>query len=200
MARLILASSSPRRKEILEQAGMDFEVFVVEQKEHSQFLEPEDFVKELALQKAIAVANKIEGKLEEETEEKIILGADTIVVYDHKILGKPRDMEHAFHMLDSLQGKIHQVFTGVAMIILKKGKREEICFAEKTEVKVCHLEPEEIRQYILTGESVDKAGAYAIQGRFCRYIEGIQGDYYNVVGFPISRFCQEIKNKGLFLS
>ena len=195
MARLILASGSPRRKEILEQAGFDFEILSVEHKEYSQYSEPEDIVKDLALQKAKPVAELIE-KERNITEHKIILGADTIVVQDYKILGKPIDKEDAFSILNSLQGRTHQVFTGVAVIALNNGNRDEFCFAEKTLVKVCPMDLEEINQYIATKECMDKAGAYAIQGRFGRYIEGITGDYYNVVGFPISRFCQEMKSRG----
>lgn len=202
MVKCILASGSPRRKEILEQAGIDFEILLTEHEEYSELLEPEAFVKELALKKAEAAADMIEKKQAENIEngqnkKTIIIGADTVVVQNHTILGKPIDHEAAFSMLNSLQGKAHQVFTGVAVIVLKNECREKFCFAEETLVKVCPMEPEEIHKYILTKEPMDKAGGYAIQGRFGRYIEGITGDYYNVVGFPISRFCREMKNKGL---
>ncbi len=197
MAGLILASNSPRRKEILKQAGIDFEVFSVEQEEYSEQLEPEEFVKELAFKKAENAVQEIEEKKKWEKEDKMIIGADTIVVQDGKILGKPINDRDTFSMINSLQGKTHQVFTGVAVLILKNGRKESICFAEKTLVKVYPMDVEEIQSYISTGESFDKAGGYAIQGRFGQYIEGIIGDYYNVVGFPLSRFYQEMKKRGL---
>ena len=195
MARLILASNSPRRKEILEQAGIDFEILSVEHKEYSQYSKPEDMVKDLALQKAEATAGLMEKELKI-AENKMIVGADTVVVQEHKILGKPIDRKDAFSMLHFLQGRTHQVFTGIAVIVFKDGRKENFCFAEKTLVKVCSMDSEEIYHYIAMEESMDKAGAYAIQGKFAPYIEGITGDYYNVVGFPLSRFYQEMKSRG----
>lgn len=200
MSRIILASASPRRKEILAQAGIDFEVLSAEHEEHSDYQEPEDFVKDLASQKAEAAAAVFEENFGKTAENTIIIGADTVVVLKRQILGKPKDEGEAFTMLSSLQGKSHYVFTGVSVIILSEnGSREQLCFAESTRVQVCRMAPEEIRCYIATGEPMDKAGSYAIQGRFAPYIEGIEGDYYNVVGFPLCRFYQEVKNKHILM-
>jgi septum formation protein len=133
-------------------------------------------------------------------QELLVIGADTIVASDGKILGKPKDEKEAFLMLSGLQGKWHQVYTGVCVEVLEKeGERRKICFAERTDVKVSDMDAEEIRNYIATKEPMDKAGSYAIQGRFGRYVERIEGDYYNVVGFPLSRFFRELKEIGILL-
>lgn len=186
MRKMILASASPRRRELLTQAGFSFEVKVSDADEIITEKEPDKIVKELALVKACAVAAS-------ETEA-LIIGADTIVTVDGKILGKPRDAEEAFSMLSMLQGRTHQVYTGVALITKEEGLQKSHVFSEKTDVHMYPMTEQEIREYIATGEPLDKAGAYGIQGRAAVYIRKIEGDYNNVVGLPISRLYQELKS------
>ncbi|MFI3208819.1 MAG: Maf family protein [Eubacteriales bacterium] len=194
MMRIILASGSPRRKELLEQIGLEFEVKVSSVEEEYDSEKPEEIVKELALIKALDIA---QGSEEDYIEgDCIVIGADTIVVKDDKVLGKPNTQEEAFLMLKSLQGASHMVYTGVAIIECREGVDEEdggVGFtfditnhAIGTKVYVMPMTDEEITKYIATGEPMDKAGAYGIQGRFSAYVEGIEGDYFNVMGLPVS--------------
>lgn len=192
--KIILASGSPRRKEILTQAGLEFEVLSADHEEKSESRDPEEFVKELAKQKADAAVQELKKRMD--GESFLVIGADTVVSLNGAILGKPKDEKDAFSMLSFLQGNVHQVYTGVCMEKLEQGKeRQTVCFAQKTDVKVAAMEQGEIEAYIATKEPMDKAGSYAIQGRFGRYIEEISGDYYNVVGFPICRFFEELKKQ-----
>lgn len=190
MYRIILASGSPRRKEILEQVGINFQVMPSKKEEQLISREPEVMVSELARMKARDIAEQLQ-------ENVIVIGADTIVANAGKILGKPKDELDAVDMIMNLQGHSHNVYTGVC-IIIKDGtgalQIEE--FVECTKVHVSELTKEQAMDYILSGEPMDKAGAYAIQGRFAKYIRGIEGDYYNVVGFPIARFCEEMEKLG----
>ena len=200
---IILASASPRRKALLEQIGLPFSVLVSEAEEKWQGNDPVEIVQSLALAKAEAVAGKWNqekngkrGKVEKQETGAVIIGADTVVVQDGKILGKPQDEEDAFKMLMSLRGRAHQVFTGVAVLDIEDGQvRKKILHAEKTEVFVHSMSAEEIRRYVASGEPMDKAGAYGIQGRFAAFIDGIQGDYYNVVGLPVAYVYQVLKQK-----
>lgn len=200
---IILASASPRRKALLEQIGLQFSVLVSEAEEKWQGNDPAEIVQSLALAKAEAVAGKWNqekngkrGKVEKQETGAVIIGADTVVVQDGKILGKPQDEEDAFKMLMSLRGRAHQVFTGVAVLDIEDGQvRKKILHAEKTEVFVHSMSAEEIRRYVASGEPMDKAGAYGIQGRFAAFIDGIQGDYYNVVGLPVAYVYQVLKQK-----
>lgn len=200
---IILASASPRRKALLEQIGLPFSVLVSEAEEKWQGNDPAEIVQSLALAKAEAVAGKWNqekngkrGKVEKQETGAVIIGADTVVVQDGKILGKPQDEEDAFKMLMSLRGRAHQVFTGVAVLDIEDGQvRKKILHAEKTEVFVHSMSAEEIRRYVASGEPMDKAGAYGIQGRFAAFIDGIQGDYYNVVGLPVAYVYQVLKQK-----
>ncbi len=190
--KIILASGSPRRRELLDQIGANYEVRPSKADETITGTIPEEIVKELALRKGREVASYY-------NEEVVVLSADTVVASEGKILGKPKDDKEAKEMIEKLQGKSHEVYTGVA-IIIKLQKREQIkVFAVETKVKVAVMSETEIEQYIRTGEHKDKAGAYAIQGKFAPYIEGIEGDYYNVVGFPISKICGELKKEGITL-
>lgn len=207
--RIILGSASPRRRELLEQIGIEFEVVVSDAQEHYESTRPEEIVRELALMKAEHVAGEVERRekesgdrsyiSEQETGEinlrnVMILGADTIVVRDGQILGKPSDEEEAFFMLKSLQGRMHQVYTGVALLDFDgNGERHTISHAEETKVYVHEMTDEEIRRYIVAGESMDKAGAYGVQGRFAAYIDRIEGDYYNVVGLPVAYVYHAMK-------
>ena len=189
MKRLVLASASPRRRELLSQAGIDDEVCVSDQEERNLWHTPEQLVMNLAMLKTMDVYEKLGSD-----DERWILGADTVVSLDGEIFGKPADETEAFKMLQRLQGRTHQVFTGVC---LKMGDITRI-FCEKTDVTMYELSDEQIQDYIRTGEPMDKAGAYGIQGRFAAYIEKIEGDYYNVVGLPVSRVYETLKELGAF--
>lgn len=177
MKQLILASGSPRRKEILEQVGLDFRILPSDVEEVITKQVPSDIVMELSKQKAEDVWKK------RDSEKEIVLGADTVVAYDGKILGKPKSIEDAKAMLCMLSGKKHSVYTGVTLI-------SEVgleTFYEETLVEFYEMTKEEIDDYVATGEPMDKAGAYGIQGKAAAYIKGIEGDYYNVVGLPIAK-------------
>ena len=184
MAKLILASASPRRREILALLGLPFEVRPGCGEEKIQKEEPGEIVKELSAGKAAeALVSAEEGDL--------VIGADTVVALDGEILGKPGDEEEAYLMLQQIQGRSHQVYTGVTVI--KKGSDEPHTFAESTVVHVLPMSDGEIWEYIRTGEPMDKAGAYGIQGRFAAYVEGIEGDYQNVVGLPLAKLYGHLK-------
>ena len=176
MKTILLASQSPRRKELVSLLPWSFEVCVKEVEEKIDLLQPAwANVKSLALQKAQAVAQS--------HPRQWVIGADTVVCYKEHILGKPKDEKAAYEMLKMLSGKVHKVYTGVAIVHEEKGINET--FYEETKVMMQELTDEEINEYILTKEPLDKAGAYGIQGFGARYIVGIEGDYFNVVGLPI---------------
>lgn len=183
--RLILASASPRRRELLTQAGFTFEVLPADVPEVRESGEDAiRFVTRLARQKAEAVAVRqaeLAGPLAS-NDDTIILGADTVVVVDGELLGKPQDAADAARMLRLLSGRTHQVITGVCLV---KG-RERQTAAEVTFVRFVTLSDEEIESYVATGDPLDKAGAYAIQGRAGRWVPRIQGCYFNVVGLPLA--------------
>lgn len=185
MKRIILASASPRRKELLEQIGLTFEVTVSNVPEVITKSEPSEVVEELSVQKAKAAA---QAQMKEGAA--IVIGADTIVCQDGKIMGKPKDKEDAAKMLKRLAGNTHSVFTGVTVIEDGVTVRTFSC---ETKVRVYPMTEQEIWDYIETGEPMDKAGAYGIQGRFAAWIEGIEGDYNNVVGLPVSALWQVLK-------
>lgn len=198
--RVILASASPRRRELLTQLGVDFEVHPSKGEEVVTKTIPQEVVQELACQKAKEIVSQVQveyekGKLAWPEDGVRIIGADTIVVYEETIFGKPSDEADAFRMLTALQGNTHQVYTGVCVIDIKEGVCEERVFAEKTDVIMYPVSKEEILEYIATGEPMDKAGSYAIQGISGKFIKGIVGDYYNVVGLPMARFYQECFRK-----
>lgn len=188
--RLILASGSPRRRELLEKLGWEFEVTVSGGEERYTSLKPAEIVQELALSKAADVAAGLSDR-----RNTVVIGADTIVALDGRILGKPSDEEQAFRMLSALEGRSHEVYTGTAVLDFDgNGIRNDILHAEETKVFVHAMSEEEIRSYIATGEPMDKAGAYGIQGKFAAYIDRIEGDYYNVVGLPVSYLYHQLKN------
>lgn len=186
MKKIILASASPRRRELLNQIGIDFEVITSNCDEIITSTDPADVVQELSYQKAMDVYNRTDG-------DRIVIGADTIVYADGQILGKPADVNECRKMLELIQGKIHYVYTGVTIIednttpVIKS-------FAESTAVKVYPMSNKEIDDYIATKDPMDKAGSYGIQGYFARFIEGIDGDYNNVVGMPVGRLYQLLKS------
>jgi septum formation protein len=186
---LVLASGSPRRKELLEQIGFTFSVIPSRGEERITETRPELIVQQLAEQKAREVA------LRTQESDKLILGADTLVFLEGKPMGKPADEKEAFSMLKSLQDNVHQVFTGVAFSrYLPSGEVTGCSFYEETKVWVYPMTDEEIKAYIATGEPMDKAGAYGIQGSFAAFIRRIEGDYNNVVGLPTGRLFQEWKS------
>ena len=184
--KIILASASPRRREIMAQAGYQFEVQVSQKEERYISTQPDEIVKELALLKAkdIAVQN---GE-----KDFIVIGADTVVAHKGKILGKPQSKEDAFEMIRDFQGDKHQVYTGVAILHYdREGKETVINHAVRTDVYVNPMTDEEIRTYIEKDNVMDKAGSYGIQSGF--HIEKIEGDYFNVVGLPISYIYKVLK-------
>lgn len=203
MSQIVLASGSPRRKELLEQIGIEFEICKPQGEEIITHTKPEEVVMELSKQKGHEVASMVAsfGENHEDIMTKsdlMVLAADTVVAYSGHILGKPKDREDAFSMLSMLQGKIHSVFTGVTIVLVdKEGKAGELVFYEETTVTMHPMSEEEINRYLDTGDADDKAGSYGIQGPFAIHIKQIDGDYNNVVGFPISRIYQELKNIGI---
>lgn len=194
MSKLILASASPRRKELLKNLGYTFSIEVCDLDENSDKTKPFELVMDLAQTKAKAIMDMHAG------EDVVVIGADTVVANESEILGKPRDLEHAKEMISSLQGKIHQVYTGVCLYWNNEKINRNLTFYKKTDVEVYPMTMEEIEVYVATKECEDKAGSYAIQGLFSPYIKGISGDYNNVVGLPVARIYQEIKKLGLVIT
>lgn len=226
--RVILASQSPRRRELMKQAGFSFEVIPARGEEQITSTHPAEVVEELSRQKAMEVAAMCDPKhgnaenmpsdradetpadradetpadqadetpadrIQEKAKETLVVGADTVVAIDHRILGKPADHEDARQMIRELQGRVHQVFTGVTLILKREGEQPIIrTFHECTDVHVFPMKEEEIEDYISTDEPYDKAGAYGIQGAFGIFIGKIDGDYNNVVGLPIARLYHEV--------
>lgn len=189
--RWILASASPRRRELLRRIELPFEVSPSEADENIERETPELLVEELSRRKCAEVGNRIGG-------ECLVLGADTVVALGDQVLGKPGTEERAAEMLRMLSGKAHKVCTGVTLGEFREGKlQRQTTFSEVTEVFLYPLSEGEIREYIASGEPMDKAGAYGIQGRFAKFVKKIYGDYNNVVGLPAARVYQEIKKLGL---
>ncbi len=197
MKKIILASQSPRRRELLTQAGIDFEVMTSQVEEKITKEEPDDIAEDLSSQKAWDVFNKIiKDKGEIVARDYLVIGADTVVALDGIILGKPKNKQEAFSMLKSLQGRSHQVFTGVTIVRMGEEDVETHIFSECTEVEFYPISHEELHAYVDSGDCDDKAGSYGIQGAFAVHVKGIRGDYNNVVGLPIARLYQELKNIG----
>lgn len=205
---IILASASPRRADLLRQIGLEFHICPsrVEEPEITD-PSPETAVKELALTKARAVSGTVEHGL--------IIGADTVVVIEGKTTGKPKNRQHAIQLLTQLSGNRHEVITGVALIHLAKNQKcidavppdestaiepQEIVWAEKTVVYFRKLKHSEILEYVDSGETADKAGAYGIQGRAAAFVERIEGCYFNVVGLPLASFVEKLATIGTRLS
>lgn len=203
MSQIILASASPRRKELLEQIGLEFEICPAKGEEVITKTIPEEVVMELSKQKAEEVASMVVTFGEKNKElttpsDILVIGADTIVAYEGRILGKPKGEEDARRMLSMLAGNTHSVFTGVTLVLIdKSGRAGELVFYEKTDVTMFPMSEKEIEWYVAGGEPLDKAGAYGIQGKCAIYIEKIDGDYNNVVGLPIARIYQELKKIGI---
>lgn len=192
--KFILASQSPRRKQLLGELGITFEVIPARGEENVTKTVPSEVVEELSRQKAEEVMLRIIADNPSEHENLVIIGSDTIVAADHKILGKPSDTDVAREMIREIQGAVHQVYTGVTVIRVENGEPEEMnIFHECTDVDVWPMTDEEIENYIRTPEPYDKAGAYGIQGTFGVFIRGIRGDYNTVVGLPVARLYHELK-------
>ncbi|GAK60212.1 septum formation protein Maf [Candidatus Vecturithrix granuli] len=184
--RIVLASSSPRRKMLLHQLDIPFDIRVSEIDETIQGDIPaEEFARRLAFEKAEAIARSL--------TDTIVIGADTIVVDERGILGKPQHEQEAFQMLQRLSGKVHRVITGVAVISTYL-PQNALVNHETTQVKIAALSDRDIQCYIHTGEPLDKAGAYAIQGKGAMFVEWIHGCYNNVVGLPLFLLIRMLKN------
>ncbi len=182
MKKIILASNSPRRKELMKYLGVDFEINASDIEEIiNPSLEHEDLVMDLSFQKAYAIFK--------DNKDSIVLGFDTLVIVDDFVLGKPKDKEEAKVFLNILSNRSHLVFTGCT--ILSKGYSKS--FVGKASVEFFELTDKEISDYIDTLEPMDKAGAYGIQGHAAKFIKGINGDYFSIIGFPISKVYQELK-------
>ena len=184
---IILASASPRRREILSGLGYTFQVIPARGEEIISSNDPEETVLSLAHQKAAEVMAA------QNADPLLVVGADTIVVKNGQILGKPKDEADAFRMLSMLQGSDHLVYTGVCLILRSGAAEQTVCFREMTKVFFKAMTPEEIRTYIATGDPMDKAGAYGIQNGAKVYIDRIDGDYTNVVGLPARRLAEEVE-------
>ncbi len=192
--RYILASASPRRKELLGKVISEFEIIPAVSEEVMTKELPSEIVEELSFQKADEIFNKT---FTNEVEGLVVIGADTVVSYNHKILGKPSDRSDAASMVQMLSGKVHSVYTGVSIFWISGGEPRSITFSECTDVEVAEMSSGEIDWYVSSGECDDKAGAYGIQGLFARFITGIKGDYYNVMGLPVARLYKELKEQEL---
>lgn len=194
--RIVLASQSPRRLQLLKQIGIYPEVLPSDKPENAKAEEPSDLVKELSREKAEHVAEiLLKGENAADDRDIYVIGADTVVSLDHKVMGKPKSHEEAAQMIRRIQGRTHQVYTGVTVLKLKhgepnldKGRRtleRESTYADKTDVRVVSMSENEIQRYALSDEPMDKAGAYGIQGAFAAFVDGIEGDYNTVVGLPV---------------
>lgn len=192
---IILASASPRRFELLTQAGFTFTTIPSAIEEVVISDTPDKIVEDLALQKANAVYNDI--KKDYQGKDFLVIGADTIVCYNGEILGKPEDESEAFDMLKLLSDRTHQVYTGIAILYRTNGTKQTSFFHERTDVTFYPTNDYELKEYIESKDCLDKAGSYGIQGPFAKHIKSIHGDYYNVVGLPISRLYQELKKLGI---
>lgn len=187
MYPIILASGSPRRREILSQVGIEFTVEPSNKEEIATSSIPSELVMQLSKGKAEDIAEQKQGPV-------MVIGADTVVAVDQMILGKPKNEEDAARMLRMISGREHEVYTGVTVIVKKEDGT--ICtntFYEVAKVSIASLTEEEIVSYIKSKEPMDKAGSYAIQGRFAYFVNGIQGDYYSIVGLPIAHLYQVMK-------
>ncbi len=186
--KIVLASASPRRLELLRQIGIEPEVIVSHVEEVVTSSVPGEVVMELSRQKAEDVAK-------DQKAGTLVIGSDTVVAVDGKILGKPHSHEEAAEMIRSIEGRAHQVYTGVCMVLKTEDGEEDVVsnFFDQTDVEVYPMTEKEILEYAASDEPMDKAGSYAVQGFFGRYIQGLKGSYANVMGLPISMVYQEMK-------
>lgn len=198
MDKYILASQSPRRRELLAAVIKEYDIVPAKGDENVDFTDPGETVKELSLRKAVEVAESFNPGAEDRV---IVIGADTVVAVDGEILGKPVDRADAKRMISLIQGREHHVYTGVTVCWTDPTEAERplhsFSFCEETAVEVFPMTREEIDGYVSLEEPYDKAGAYGIQGAFCVFIKGIRGDYNNVVGLPVARLYHEMAARGL---
>ncbi|MEE1442277.1 MAG: Maf family protein [Blautia sp.] len=190
MKNIILASASPRRRELLDMVGIPFSVCPSQGEEQIRGSSPKEVVEELSEQKAREVFLKTSG-------EVLVIGADTVVAAEGNILGKPKNRKEAIQMLKKLQGASHEVYTGVTMLSRNENGEQQKTFHVMTAVEFYPMSEEEIESYVDTGEPMDKAGAYGIQGKAGIFVKEIRGDYNNVVGLPVARLYQELKQMGM---
>lgn len=188
--KIILASKSPRRREILELLGADFEVLSADTDESCSVSEPSELVKTLAQRKGIATIEKYKCE-RGDTEDILFIACDTLVYADGEFLGKPKSRDDAYRMLSLLSGRRHEVWSGIFLSF--NGKR--VSRAESTEVEFCDMTYEEKQRYLDSGEPFDKAGGYAVQGEAARYIRELKGDYFNVVGLPVNLLYRTLKEE-----
>lgn len=188
---IILASASPRRTELLKQAGFTFTVIPSSIEEQRTETSPDKLAEDLAFQKAEDVYQSV--KQDYTGKDFMVIGADTIVYYDGEVLGKPADEQEAFDMLKMLSDRTHQVYTGLAIILRKTDEKQIYLMHERTDVTFYPISDHELKDYIATGDPLDKAGAYGIQGPFAVHVKKINGDYNNVVGLPIARLYQSLQ-------
>lgn len=196
--KIILASGSPRRKELLAQAGYDFDVCPSLSEEDLEVMAPSEYVMRLAKMKADEVCNRLIAedmgrRVKKLPERFVVLGADTVVSLNGRILGKPYDYDDAYNTLNSLSDQTHQVYTGVCLIYVEGRAKTSSSFFEMTDVTFYPVSHEEIIQYLATNEPFDKAGSYGIQGKGGLFVKGIKGDYNNVVGLPLARVYHELE-------
>lgn len=185
--RVILASGSPRRKELLKSITQDFEVIVSNSDESLQKgLTIEEQFKRIAYLKAKTIFDQTQG-------DRIVIGADTMVLKDGAIYGKPKNKEEAFQMLSNLQNDMNEVITGISILIEKDGIQREYSDYDIGKVYISQMNDREIQDWINSGKAMDKAGAYAVQEEFCKFIEKLEGNYATVVGLPIHKVYQVIK-------
>ena len=190
MKNIILASASPRRRELLDMVGIPFSVCPSQGEEQIRGSSPKEVVEELCEQKAREVFLKTSG-------EVLVIGADTVVAAEGNILGKPKNRKEAIQMLKKLQGASHEVYTGVTILSRDENGEQQKTFHVMTAVEFYPMSEEEIESYVETGEPMDKAGAYGIQGKAGIFVKEIRGDYNNVVGLPVARLYQELKQMGM---
>ncbi|XP_078481391.1 dTTP/UTP pyrophosphatase-like [Ciona intestinalis] len=190
--KVVLASSSPQRRKLLEQIELVFDVcaspFDEEAIDKTAFKNPKDYVKLLAHGKALEVANQHK----ESTEKVLIIGADTVIIFENQIIGKPHTAQVSVETLNKLSGKSHTVCTGVSVILVEDGGFSETVFHETTQVEFGKLSKEIVQSYVDTGEPLNKAGAYGIQGQGAMFVQRIEGCYNNVVGLPVYKLCNEL--------
>lgn len=190
--QFILASASPRRKELIGHLNVPYRILSLNIPEESQQTDPARFCADIALQKGQAVFDEL--RRDHPAENFFVVSADTIVSLGEKIYGKPRDVKEAGEILMELSGKKHSVFTAVSVLMIHGGVERAFSFVEETKVTFNPITPHLLKQYLATGDSLDKAGAYGIQNASLTFISKVEGDYANVVGFPLSRFVIEAEN------
>ena len=193
--RLILASGSERRRQLMDMCGYDYEIIVSRADENIEPCEPEKYVEKLALRKAGEVFERVkaENKAAGKNEKAAVIGSDTVVVLDGKIIGKPKDSADAKRIISMISGKTHKVYTGLAVITDDNVQLD----CSITRVNVRKMTDDEIARYVETGESLDKAGAYGLQGPFGMFVDSIEGNYFTIIGMPLPMLYTMLKNIGI---